>query len=29
VWDKRLRNVTDSFDHSQNNFARVWFESKA
>ena len=29
VWDKRLRNVTDSFDHSQSNFARVWFESKA
>ena len=28
VWDKRLRNVTDTFDHSQNNFARVWFESK-
>ncbi len=29
VWDKRLRNVTDSFDHSQNNFAKVWFEAKA
>jgi peptide/nickel transport system substrate-binding protein len=26
VWDKRLRNVTDTFDHSQNNFAHVWFD---
>lgn len=28
VWDKRLRNVTDTFNHSQNNFARVWLEAK-
>ncbi|AOY97319.1 ABC transporter substrate-binding protein [Cupriavidus sp. USMAA2-4] len=28
VWDKRLRNVTDTFDHSQNNFARVWLATK-
>lgn len=29
VWDKRLRNVTDTFNHSQNNFARVWFDPAA
>lgn len=29
VWDKRLRNVTDTFNHSQSNFARVWLEPKA
>ena len=28
VWDKRLRNVTDTFNHSQNNFAKVWLEAK-
>jgi len=28
VWDKRLRNVTDTFDHSQSNFARVWLAAK-
>ena len=28
VWDKRLRNVTDTFNHSQNNFVRVWLEAK-
>lgn len=26
VWDSRLRNVTDTFNHSQSNFAQVWFE---
>ncbi len=26
VWDARLRNVTDTFNHSQSNFAQVWFE---
>ena len=29
VWDKRLRNVTDTFDHSQNNFAHVWWDQTA
>ncbi|VFR28132.1 Putative gluthatione transporter,solute-binding component [plant metagenome] len=24
VWDKRLRNVTDTYNHSSNNFAKVW-----
>lgn len=29
VWDKRLRNVTDTFNHSQNNFAHVWWDQNA
>lgn len=29
VWDKRLRNVTDTYNHSQSNFARVWFDNAA
>ncbi|RMX07708.1 ABC transporter substrate-binding protein [Corticibacter populi] len=29
VWDKRLRNVTDTYIHSQHNFAQVWFDPKA
>ncbi|MFT4191554.1 MAG: ABC transporter substrate-binding protein [Comamonas sp.] len=28
VWDKRLRNVTDTFNHSQNNFARIWLDQR-
>ncbi|WP_238313229.1 ABC transporter substrate-binding protein [Methylobacterium crusticola] len=29
VWDARLRNVTNTFNHSQSNFAHVWFEQSA
>lgn len=28
VWAKNLQGVTDSFNHSQNNFAHVWFDKR-
>ncbi|XAH24350.1 ABC transporter substrate-binding protein [Xylophilus sp. GW821-FHT01B05] len=28
IWARNLRNVTDSFNHSQSNFARVWLDAK-
>ncbi|WP_311970697.1 ABC transporter substrate-binding protein [Pseudomonas baltica] len=29
IWDRQLRNVTDTYDHSQSNFAHVWLAPKA
>ncbi|MFP1889840.1 ABC transporter substrate-binding protein [Lonsdalea quercina] len=28
IWARNLRNVTDTFNHSQNNFAQVWLDKK-
>lgn len=28
IWARNLRNVTDTFNHSQNNFAHVWLDKK-
>lgn len=29
IWDRQVRNVTDSYDHSQSNFAHVWLDPQA
>jgi peptide/nickel transport system substrate-binding protein len=29
IWDRQVRNVTDTYDHSQSNFAHVWLDPKA